>query len=102
VGTKGWKKLLLVFVVLMGVMLPISRMVLGSHSGDQVLYAIFNSIAAGVLYRYIIQGKIYKLMKNSLQGRHFRSILTLNTFFLLVTLAIPVIFYEINTASRPY
>jgi len=92
----------LLFVALIGVLNPLSRMYLGSHSGDQILYGLFNSVAVMVLYRYVLQRKVYKLMKNALQGRHFRLILIFNTIVYLAALAVAIIFYEINTASRPY
>jgi len=85
-----------------GILNPISRMFLGSHSGDQILYGLFNSLIAAVLFRYVLQRQIYKLMKNALLGRHYNLILALNTIIFLLAIAVTVIFYEVNTEHRLY
>lgn len=102
IGTVGWKKVFLLWLPLVGSMNPVSRMYLGSHSGDQVVYAIFNSVALIVLYHFYFQRKIYKLFKNALLGKHSILLFTLNTILYLVVLAVPLILYEVNTTEQGY
>jgi len=45
----------LIFVLLSGVFVPVSRMYLGAHSSDQILAGLTFSFAFTVLYRFVIQ-----------------------------------------------
>jgi uncharacterized membrane protein len=96
IGTSGCKKLFLLWLPLVGVLNPISRMYLGSHSGDQVLYAIFNSVALIVLFHFVLQKKIYQLFKSALTGRHFKLILIVTTLLFLLAISAPIITFEVN------
>lgn len=102
VGTKGWKKLLLLWIIVFGTMVSLSRMFLGSHSADQVIYGLFNSLAALVLYRYCLQYKIYQLYKSCLRGVRTGSIMLANTFVYILVLAAPIVVYEVNTSHRVF
>ena len=97
-GTKGWKKVGLAVVVVNGIMTPMSRMALGLHAADQVVNGVLNSLAAVVLYRFLLQKQRYKLMKNSLSGKHFIA----TTIALALSLAIPILLYEVNTRYRQF
>jgi len=102
IGTAGWKKLFLLWLPLVGTLNPVSRMYLGSHSGDQVVYAIFNSVAMIVLYHFVVQKKIYELFKSGLKGHRFGLILTITTILFLIAIAAPIIVYEVNASNRRY
>ena len=83
-------------------MVSLSRMFLGSHSADQVIYGLFNSLAALVLYRYCLQYKIYQLYKSCLRGVRTGSIMLANTFVYILVLAAPIVVYEVNTSHRVF
>lgn len=102
IGTAGKKKLLLLWMPLVGSLNPVSRMYLGSHSADHVVYATFNSVAMLVLYHFFLQKKIYQLFKAALKGHHFTSILVVNTIILLLALSVPFTLYEVNIRYRSY
>ena len=73
-------------------------MALGLHAADQVVNGVLNSLAAVVLYRFLFQKQRYKLMKNSLSGKHFIA----TTIALALSLAIPILLYEVNTRYRQF
>ena len=102
IGTKGWKKLLFLFLVLTSVLMPLSRMYLGMHSADQVVTGLLYSFIAVVLYRYHIQEKIYNLVAMTLKGHKKGFIFILTTLAFLLCLSIPIILYETNLHNRSF
>ncbi len=100
IGTKGWKKILLGIVVLLGVLMPISRQYLGSHTADQVTSGILYSIAALILYKYWLQEQMYKLAANAMKGRKLKLIVIITTVFFFISIAVPFAIYSININNR--
>jgi len=100
IGTKGWRKFILIWIILTGVLIPISRQYLGSHTSDQVTSGVLHSLSFLILYRFVIQNQIYKLLVNSLKGNSKIIIVIVTTFAYLVSIAIPFILYGVNNSSR--
>lgn len=102
IGTGGWKKFLLIIVLLTGSLIPLSRQYLGSHSSDQVICGLLNSLAWLVLYKYLFQAQIFKLLQNSVLGISRLSIFLFTTLIYLVSFIAPFTIYEYNTRNRPF
>ena len=88
---------------ILGVMVPVSRMYLGVHSANQILFGLTLGFISLVLYKYIFQKALYQFYWNMLIGhKKFRIIKILGVVFLnLVVIGIPIIFYQINLVERP-
>lgn len=92
-GVHGIKKIALVVLILTGVLVPLSRLYLGSHSSDQIVSGVLHSLAMLLLYRYYFQEKMFKLMTNCLKGNSRVAIFILNTIFLILSMAAPLALY---------
>lgn len=102
IGTKGWKKLLLLWIILTGTLVPISRQYLGSHTSDQVTSGILHSMSALILYKYLLQDHIYRLAIKTMKGLSIKLTLVLNSLFFLISIAVPFIIYGYNVNNRTF
>ena len=92
-----WIFPLLVFCV----MIPISRMYLGVHSANQILFGLSLGFCFLILYKYIYQKALYELYWELLLGPmkliKLIGIIILN----IIVFIIPLIFFQVNADYRP-
>ena len=95
IGYWKYKPWMYVLTVLF-IMIPISRMYLGVHSLNQILFGLSLGTVFLILYKYIYQKALYELFWEFLLGSA-KLIKLIGIFFLyLVTIAIPIVFFNIN------
>jgi membrane-associated phospholipid phosphatase len=99
-GTKGYKKIALLVAVLTGVLIPISRQYLGSHTADQVTSGVLHSLVALVFYRYFLHTKIWKFLNKIYLGFFDTFTIAITSILFLASIAVPFIIYGINTNHR--
>jgi undecaprenyl-diphosphatase len=88
-------------LLLFMVMIPISRMYLGVHSLNQILFGLSMGTVFLVLFKYVYQRALYELFWKFLLGEK-RKIKFVGVFILhILTIVIPIIFYQINHDQRP-
>jgi membrane-associated phospholipid phosphatase len=102
IGSRGKNKYVLVFVLMTGLFVPLSRLYLGSHSLNQVVYGLFNSLCFLVLYRYILQKSIYKLFVKFLQGKIKRKMVIMISIMFGVAVLTSFIIYSVNINHRKF
>ena len=100
IGTAGWRKIILIWIVLTGTLIPISRQYLGSHTADQVTSGLLHSITALILYKCLFQNAIYRLLARAFKGISMGVLLVLNTICFGLSIAVPFIIYRINIYDR--
>lgn len=94
--------LLVIFWITSG----ISRMYLGSHSSNQVLFGITIALIQLVLFRFVFQKMLFELCWNFLTKsfkKHKKQIIKLIglVFINLFSFIIPIVFYAYNSNYRP-
>ena len=94
IGTKGWKKLILITILLTGALIPISRQYLGSHTADQVTSGALHSISALILYRFLLQEQIYGLAISAVRGVSQKVILVAASILFAISILVPFIIYS--------
>lgn len=100
IGTGGWKKLILVWILFTGTLIPISRQYLGSHTADQVTSGVLHSMCALILYKCHFQSSIYRLISKTFQGVSLKITLIINTICFLISIAVPFIIYSYNVNNK--
>ena len=97
----GKRKLWVFPLFVISVMVPISRMYLGVHSANQILFGLSLGFCFLVLYKYIYQKALYELYWEMVLGPmklvKILGIVLLN----LIVIAIPMIFFQVNADQRP-
>ena len=90
-------------LVLLCIMVPISRMYLGVHSANQILFGLSMGFILLVLYKYIYQKALYELYWEMFVGPVSKYYLKLAVIVVLnlIVIAIPIIFYQVNLVQRP-
>lgn len=79
----------------------ISRMYLGAHSLDQIIFGGLLGIAFLVIYKYQFQKMMYSAVANILSLKNKKLYLIINTVLFVFFLALPIAEYLINSSSRP-
>ena len=93
---QGW-----VLLIVMGAVEPLSRMYLGAHSANQVLFGLVLGFLFLVAYKYVYQKGLYKFFWNLLvKPIGFLKLILLVGCHVLV-IVIPIIFFMINEKERP-
>jgi hypothetical protein len=100
VGNEGPKKGILVWVLMLGMLIPIAGLCLGSHSLHQALMGVVHSLAALLIYKCLMQRVIYQLMVKALKGISLWPILVGNTICLFLAIAHPIFLYNDNIYGR--
>lgn len=100
IGTKGYKKFALLVAVLTGILIPISRQYLGSHTADQVTSGVLHSLAALIFYRYFLHQKIWNFLNRICLGLSSTLATIITTIIFLISIAVPFIIYAININHR--
>ena len=90
-------------LLFLGVMVPVSRMYLGVHSANQILFGLTLGFIFLVLYKYVFQKALYEFYWSMLLGHNRLKVIKVIgvIVFNLIVLAIPIIFYQINLVHRP-
>ena len=82
-------------------MVPISRMYLGVHSLNQILFGLSLGCVFLILYKFIYQKALYELYWEFLLGSRRRIKIFGVVLLNLICIAIPIIFFVINRNERP-
>jgi hypothetical protein len=82
-------------------MVPISRMYLGVHSSNQILFGLALGLIFLNLYKYIYQKYLYILFWNMVTNRHKYRKLIIIIVFHIVSLILPIVIKDINSNARP-
>lgn len=99
-GKKYWAAFPL---IVLGAMVPLSRMYLGVHSLNQILFGLSLGFVSLIMFKYIYQKALYELywemlMKNTGNKTiKIAGIVILNILCLLI----PIMFFELNVENRP-
>lgn len=83
------------------VMIPISRMYLGVHSLNQILFGLSLGTVFLILYKYIYQKALYELYWEFLLMPAKKLKLLGIALLHIIVIMIPIIFYYINSKQRP-
>ena len=97
----GFWNLAYLFPVVAGVLVPISRMFLGAHAGNEVVMGVTIGVIMCVLYRLKFQEWIYKLYFK-LDGKKINlwGVIGLASVNFAVLVA-PIIIHSVNVVHRP-
>ena len=98
VGDK-YLKLAWLFILFFGVVVPFSRIYLGVHSLNQVLFGLRLGLAWVVLFRYGLREKFYQIYSNLFKKKSTKS-LAFVVFTHISAIIIPIIAYQINKEYR--
>jgi membrane-associated phospholipid phosphatase len=82
-------------------MVPISRMYLGVHSANQILFGLVLGQIFLILYKYLYQKYIYFLFWSILMKHQKKRKLIIAIIIHVLALIVPIIFYKINLEQRP-
>jgi hypothetical protein len=82
-------------------MVPLSRMYLGVHSANQVLFGLVLGQIFLILYKYIYQRYIYYLFWSVLMKHQKKKKLIIAIIIHILAWIIPIIFFKINVKTRP-
>lgn len=88
-------------LVLLAIMVPISRMYLGVHSANQILFGLTLGLCFLILYKYVYQKALYELFWEMLLGPMRKLKLFGIVILNLLVFAIPIIFFQVNADQRP-
>ena len=83
-----------------GSLFPITSLQLGSHSIDQSFNGVLMSLASLMLFKCLLQRKIYEVMVKALRGVSMQRLLIWNTALMLFSIIIPIGIYIVNTKIR--
>lgn len=90
----GKFKFMSIFLILLWVLIPLSRLYLGSHSVNQVLFGVLLGACFLIIFKYVFQKFLYELCwgfltKPSIQKRKVMMVIVIN----IMCFIIPIIFY---------
>jgi len=97
----GPKKIWTYVWLFISIMVMISRMYLGAHSLDQIVFGGLLGLAFLVYYKFFLQELLYETVINILNGKHRKFYAIVTTVIFFVFLSIPIIAYIIESTSRP-
>lgn len=82
------------------IMVPLSRMYLGVHSANQIIFGLVLGLIFLILYKYVYQRYLYVLYWNLLLKHHKLRKLAIAIVAHVLSLCIPILFHHINR-DRP-
>jgi hypothetical protein len=100
VGT-GPRKVLIGVWAIFSALVLLSRMYLGSHSLDQIIFGCLLGLAFLIIYKYQFQKMLYGAVTNVFSQKNRTLYLIINTVILVVFLGLPIVEYLINHSNRP-
>ena len=79
-------------------MVPISRMYLGVHSLNQILFGLTLGFVSLILFKFVYQKALYELYWEMLMKNTGKKTIKIAGIFLLnlICIAIPILFFELN------
>lgn len=93
---QGW-----IFLIFLSVAVPLSRVYLGAHSVNQVIFGLFLGISSMVLYKFIFQKLLYRIYWSFLT-LPLRIFIVLGVMFLnLACFAFPIATFAYNSMKYP-
>ena len=99
-GKRHWAGIPL---ILFCIMVPLSRMYLGVHSANQILFGLSLGMACLLLFKYVYQEALYSLYWEFLLKNARRKYLKIGGMAILHVFCIstPILFYLLNAQYRP-
>jgi membrane-associated phospholipid phosphatase len=89
----GTKKIAIIVWVIIVPLLMISRMYLGDHSLDQIIFGALLGITFLVIYRFKLQYILYNLLATLIKQEHKIFYFVANTIALIIAILVPLINY---------
>ena len=77
-----------------------SRMYLGAHSLDQIVFGGMLGLCFLIYYKFFLQELLYKTIINILNNRHRQFYFMANTIIAVIFLTLPIIVYVISLQNR--
>lgn len=90
-----------IFLFVVCVMVPISRMYLGVHSANQIFFGLVLGLIFLILYKYVYQRYLYYLYWGLLMNHRKWQKLTVAVIVHVLSFIVPIVFYRINLSQRP-
>ena len=87
--------------MVMGLMVPLSRMYLGVHSANQILIGLALGMIFLVAYRYVYQKALYRFFWDLLVTKKNQLKIVLILICHALVIIIPILFFIINKKERP-
>lgn len=100
VGT-GPKKVLVGIWLILSALVLLSRMYLGAHSLDQIIFGALLGFAFLIIYKYQFQRMMYQAAINIFSQKNKQLYLIINTVILILFVGLPICEYLINHSNRP-
>jgi hypothetical protein len=79
----------------------ISRMYVGAHSLDQIVFGGLLGLAFLIYYKFFLQELLYQMVTNILNNRHKRFYFVVTTIIAIIFITLPVVIYLITTQQGP-
>ena len=89
----GPKKVLIGVWTVIAALVLISRMFLGAHSLDQIVFGGLLGLAFLIMYKYKFQELLYYVIQDILAFRHRLFYAVCNTVIFIIFLVVPIIIY---------
>ncbi len=90
----------MLLVLLLALLVPQSRMYLGVHSANQIMFGLTLGITLNTTYRYFFQERLYTFYGNLLiLKKAIYLLLTIIAHILFI--AIPFVIFELNVMNKP-
>ena len=97
----GPKKIGIIVWLIISALVMVSRMYLGAHSLDQIVFGGMLGLCFLIYYRYFLQELLYNSVINMLNNRHKQLYFIANTVIFIIFMTLPIVVYAINLSSRP-
>ena len=79
----------------------VSRMYLGAHSLDQIVFGGLLGLCFLIYYKFFLQELLYQAVVNIFNKQMKTFYFTLNTIIFLIFLTLPIVVYIISSNNRP-
>lgn len=97
----GPKKVFTFVWIVIAALVMVSRMYLGAHSLDQIVFGGFLGMAFLVYYKFFLQELLYQTITNILTNHNKKFYFLLNTIIMIIFLLLPILVYVLGETSRP-
>ena len=96
----GPKKVGIFVWLFLSALVMMSRMYLGAHSLDQIVFGGMLGLCFLVYYKFFLQELLYRTIINILNNRHKQFYFMANTVIAIIFLTLPIIVYVISLQNR--
>lgn len=97
----GKNRILIWIWFVVGILMVISRMYLGAHSLDQVVYGSVIGLSFLIIYRYWLQSLLYRTVTDILNKKHVQLYTIITSALWILFLFAPIVTYHSNVTERP-